>query len=66
MLGGLYGAVTEFMSARENAPVVKGVGIPDEYISQGTQEALREECGLTTNALYDTFYKFLEKISKKY
>ena len=65
LLGGLYGAVSEYMSARENAPVVKGVGIPDEYISQGTQEALREECGLTANALYETFHGFFEKMLKK-
>ena len=65
LLGGLYGAVTEYMSAQEQAPVVKGVGIPDRYISQGTQTALREECGLTTGALYETFYGFFEKMLKK-
>ena len=65
LLGGLYGAVTEYMSAQEQAPVVKGVGIPDRYISQGTQTALREECGLTTGALYKTFYGFFEKMLKK-
>ena len=65
VLGGLYGAVAEYMSARENAPVVKAVGSPDRYISQGTQEALRHECGLTKEAIYETFCKFFEKISKK-
>ena len=65
LLGGLYGAVAEYMSAVEDAPVVKGVGIPDEYISQGTQEALREECGLTAEALYGTFAGFFEKMLKK-
>ena len=65
VLGGLYGAVAEYMCAKENAPVVRAVGIPDRYISQGTQEALRHECGLTTEALYETFCKFFEKISKK-
>ena len=52
ILGGLYGAVAEYMSAQEKTPVIKAVGIPDRYISQGTQEALREECGLTAEALY--------------
>ena len=65
LLGGLYGAVAEYVSSKENAPVVEGVGIPDRYISQGTQEALREECGLTAEALYKTFCEFFEKISKK-
>ena len=66
LLGGLYGAVAEYMSAVSDAPIVKGVGIPDEYISQGTQEALREECGLTAGALYETFCGFFEKMLKKY
>ena len=65
LLGGLYGTVAEYMSSKEDAPVVKGVGIPDEYVSQGTQEALREECGLTANALYKTFLNFFEKMLKK-
>ena len=65
VLGGLYGAVSEYMCALENSPVVEGVGIPDRYISQGTQEELRAECGLTSDALYAAFYRFFEKISKK-
>ena len=65
VLGGLYGVVSEYMAAREGAPVVKGVGIPDRYVSQGTQEELREECGLTKEELYKTFCGFFEKISKK-
>ena len=65
LLGGLYGAVTEFMSAREKSPIVKGVGIPDRYISQGTQNELREECGLTADALHGTFYGIFEKMLKK-
>ena len=65
LLGGLYGAVAEYMSSKENAPVVEGVGIPDRYISQGTQETLREECGLTAGELYSTFFRFFEKMLKK-
>ena len=65
VLGGLYGAVAEYMSARENAPVVKAVGIPDRYISQGTQEELREECNLTREQIYKVITSECEKISKK-
>ena len=65
VLGGLYGVVSEYMAAREGAPVVKGIGIPDRYVSQGTQEELREECGLTKEELHKTFCGFFEKISKK-
>ena len=65
VLGGLYGAVSEYMAAIEDSPAVEGIGIPDRYVSQGTQEELREECGLTPEALYQTFYRFFEKTSKK-
>ena len=65
LLGGLHGAVSEYMSAQEGAPVVKGVGIPDHYITQGTQEELRDMCGLTTEKLYEAFCEIFEKMSKK-
>ena len=65
VLGGLHGAVAEYMAAMPQAPSVEGVGIPDRYISQGTQEELRQECGLTTDELYVSFCNFFEKISKK-
>ena len=65
LVGGLYGAVAEYMGVLADSPAVEGVGIPDRYISQGTQEELRHECGLTAEALAATFYGFFEKISKK-
>ena len=65
LLGGLRGAVAEYLSAMPKSPSVEGIGIPDRYISQGTQEELRAECGLTSDELYSTFLTFFEKISKK-
>ena len=58
VVGGLHGAVAEYVS--EHAPGVKveAVGIPDRYISQGTQKELREECGLTTEFLQKKIKKF--------
>ncbi len=44
--GGLYGAVSEYFAARPDAPIIKGVGIPDRFVVQDTQKAQREECGL--------------------
>ena len=54
IIGGLRGAVAEYVSAKWPAIKVIPVGIPDRYISQGTQSELREECGLTTACLNDT------------
>jgi 1-deoxy-D-xylulose-5-phosphate synthase len=51
ILGGLYGAVAEYMSAQSNPKQVRAVGIPDRYISQGTQKELRAECGLTVDEI---------------
>ena len=65
VIGGLYGAVAEFASAQEKPLPVRAVGIPDRYLSQGTQQELKQECGLTTEELKRIFGKEFEKISKK-
>ncbi len=64
--GGLYGTVAEYMSSRQgNRPEITAIGIPDRYISQGTQEELREECGLTTERILSGMRKAFEKKCKK-
>ena len=51
ILGGLHGAVAEYISAIWPSVRVIPVGIPDRYISQGTQQELRAECGLTASQI---------------
>lgn len=46
VVGGLHGAVAEYMSSAPVQLPVKAVGIPDEYVGQGTQDELRRDCGL--------------------
>ena len=65
VIGGLYGAVSEFVSAQDKPLPVRAVAIPDRYLSQGTQQELKQECGLTTEELEGIFAKEFEKISKK-
>jgi 1-deoxy-D-xylulose-5-phosphate synthase len=65
LIGGLYGAVSECVAEMDSPLPVKGVGIPDRYISQGTQTELRAECGLTTDEIFKIFMTECEKISKK-
>ena len=65
LMGGLYGAVAEFIAAGERPLPVRGVGIPDTYISQGTQEELREECRLTCDEIYAVISEENEKMCKK-
>ena len=57
IIGGLHGAVAEYVSANHPSVKVSPVGIPDRYISQGTQKELREECGLTKEEILKNFAK---------
>ncbi|MBQ3246378.1 MAG: 1-deoxy-D-xylulose-5-phosphate synthase [Bacteroidales bacterium] len=64
--GGLNGAVCEYMASREESrPEVTAIGIPDRYIPQGTQEELREDCGLSTDRILASLKKAFEKKCKK-
>ena len=62
VLGGLYGTVAEYMANLDKPVPVTPVGIPDRYIGQGTQEELRQECGLTTEAIKAEILRQNEKI----
>ncbi len=48
VLGGLHGAVAEYIAATGKPIKVRGIGIPDRFIGQGTQTELRSDCGLDT------------------
>ena len=50
--GGLYSAVCEYFAGRSEAPIVKGLGIPDQFIAQDTQKAQWAECCLDTESIY--------------
>ena len=65
ILGGLHGAVAEYMSAQENSLPVHAVGIPDRYMTQATQMELRQECRLTKDELKRVFREECEKNQKK-
>ena len=41
------------------------IAIPDRYLSQGTQDELRDECGLTTARIVELLEEKMKKISKK-
>lgn len=65
VLGGLYGTVTELLAGWGCLVPVRAVGIPDKYISQGTQEELRHECGLSESSIEAVLMEENEKIQKK-
>ena len=61
MKGGLYGAVCEYFAGRAEAPIVKGLGIPDRFIAQDTQAAQRAECCLDTESIYGLLVEVMKK-----
>ena len=63
--GGLYGCVAEYTAQRDKGISITPIAIPDSYLSQGTQEELRDECGLTTRRIAKTIEGKMKKISKK-
>ena len=65
VLGGLHGAVAEHLSEKERPVRVIPVGIPDTYLSQGTQKELREECRLSKDGIKGAILEEWKKISKK-
>ncbi len=65
VIGGLYGAVSEFTASLRSPVPVKPIAIPDLYLSQGTQNELRSECGLTKEGIKAEIVAEMKKISKK-
>ena len=60
--GGLFGAVSEYFAARPEAPIIKGVGIPDRFIPQDTQKGQWEDCGLDEESLFDILIGMMKNI----
>ena len=60
--GGLFGAVSEYFAARPDAPIIKGVGIPDRFIPQATRSQQLQDCGLDTESLFDLFIEVMKNI----
>ena len=46
--GGLHGAVAEYVASRKTGCRLQSLGVPDEFISQGTREQLFDVCGYNT------------------
>lgn len=60
--GGLYSAVCEYFAARADAPLIKGVGLPDKFVVQDTQTAQREEFGLDPESIFDLLREMMKNV----
>ena len=49
--GGLFSEVSEYVASRGLEIIVKGAGVPDEFIPQDSQAAQRACCGLDTESI---------------
>ena len=58
--GGLYGAVCEYFAGRSDAPLIKGMGIPDRFIEQDSQKSQREACGLDTESIFELLREMMK------
>lgn len=65
VIGGLFGAVSEYFAGTGKTLPISPIAIEDRYLSQGTQNELREECNLTKERMKAVFEKEFKKISKK-
>lgn len=54
IVGGFGSAVLEFMSDYGYHRVLKRIGIPDEFIEQGSPEELYRICGMDSNGILET------------
>lgn len=59
--GGLGSAVSEWLSDKVNAPRLTRLGIPDEFVHQGTVAQLKHQCGIDAESIADTICKILNQ-----
>ena len=60
--GGLFGALSEFFAGRADAPIIKGVGIPDRFIGQDSQKAQWASCGMDEESLLHLITDMLKNL----
>lgn len=51
--GGLGSEVTEFMSDNDYKPIIRKIGIPDEFIEHGSREELHRQCGMDEDSIFE-------------
>ena len=60
--GGLFGAVSEYFAGRPDAPIIKGVGIPDRFVQQDSQKNQLAACSLDQDGIYDLLLGIMKNI----
>ena len=63
---GFGSAILEFMAKNNYSAKFKMLGIPDKFVSHGTQRELYAECFYDEDAIIKSTYKLLDKVSVSY
>lgn len=61
LMGGLYSAVCEHFASIGCRPSIEGAGIPDKFITRGTQKEERAECGIDCEGIQKRIKNILQK-----
>ena len=61
LLGGLFGAVSEYFSPRAGEIAIEGIGIPDRFVPHASQAQQRAACGLDAEGICAKIDDLLKK-----
>jgi 1-deoxy-D-xylulose-5-phosphate synthase len=60
LVGGFGSAILEFAAGLKHKTIIHRLGIPDQYIGQGSLQQLYKECGFDTNGIVAAIRKMLK------
>ena len=62
VVGGLGSRVAQWMASRPQAPRITMLGIPDEFVHQGTVAQLKTQCGIDAASIYHSIESILSNL----
>ncbi len=62
VVGGLGSCVSQWMASRPQAPRITMLGIPDEFVHQGTVAQLKAQCGIDAASIYHSIESILSNL----
>ena len=62
VVGGLGSRVAQWMASRPQAPRITMLGIPDQFVHQGTVAQLKAQCGIDAASIYHSIESILSNL----
>ena len=62
VVGGLGSRVAQWMASRPQAPRITMLGIPDEFVHQGTVDQLKAQCGIDAASIFHSIESILSNL----